>query len=127
MMNIMKAGASLLMLVGVSLPTVAASVGELSGRALVSQGKSGYQVDLQLPSGVNDLVPALSVQYQQGSANGPLGLGMTLNGLSSITRCSRNEQDDGINSGMRFDDTDVYCLDGQRLFLVSGSEGQGGE
>ncbi|MGI9874647.1 RHS repeat-associated core domain-containing protein [Vibrio chagasii] len=126
MMNIMKAGASLLMLVGVSLPTVAASVGELSGRALVSQGKSGYQVDLQLPSGVNDLVPALSVQYQQGSANGPLGLGMTLNGLSSITRCSRNEQDDGINSGMRFDDTDVYCLDGQRLFLVSGSEGQGG-
>ncbi|WP_241907720.1 SpvB/TcaC N-terminal domain-containing protein, partial [Vibrio splendidus] len=119
MMNIIKAGASLLMLVGVSLPTVAASVGELSGRALVSQGKSGYQVDLQLPSGVNDLVPALSVQYQQGSANGPLGLGITLNGLSSITRCSRNEQDDGINSGVRFDDTDVYCLDGQRLFLGS--------
>ncbi|CDT87032.1 Rhs family protein-like protein [Vibrio coralliirubri] len=125
-MSVMKVSAALLMLVGVSLPTVAASVGELSGRALVSQGKSGYQVDLQLPSGVNDLVPALSVQYQQGSANGPLGLGMTLNGLSSITRCSRNEQDDGINSGIRFDDTDVYCLDGQRLFLVSGSEGQGG-
>lgn len=68
MMNIIKAGASILMLVGVSLPTVAASVGELSGRAMVSQGKSGYQVDLQLPSGVNDLVPALSVQYQQGTA-----------------------------------------------------------
>ena len=49
-MSVMKVSAALLMLVGVSLPTVAASVGELSGRALVSQGKSGYQVDLQLPS-----------------------------------------------------------------------------
>ncbi|TMX33218.1 RHS repeat-associated core domain-containing protein [Vibrio sp. Hep-1b-8] len=109
-----------------SLPSLSSSVGELSGSAFVSQGKSGYQVDLQLPSGVNELVPSLSVSYQQGSGNGPLGLGVSLDGLSSITRCSRNEQDDDVNSGLRFDDTDVYCLDGKRLFLVSGQLGKNG-
>ncbi len=109
-----------------SLPSFSSSVGELSGSAFVSQGKSGYQVDLQLPGGINELVPSLSVSYQQGSGNGPLGLGVSLDGLSSITRCSRNEQDDGANSGLRFDDTDVYCLDGKRLFLVSGQLGQNG-
>ncbi len=109
-----------------SFSAMAASVGELSGHASVSQGQSGYQIDFQLPQGVNELVPSLSLHYRQGSGNGPLGVGITLGGLSGITRCTRTELDDGVRSGLRFDSSDVYCLDGKRLFLISGKLGHGG-
>ncbi|WCE28352.1 hypothetical protein [Vibrio sp. SCSIO 43137] len=74
--RILVSGVSLLMLSNVSFSAMSESVGELTGNAFVSQGKSGYRIDLQLPAGVNDLTPALSIRYQQGSQNGPLGLGV---------------------------------------------------
>ncbi|MGF1767323.1 type IV secretion protein Rhs [Enterovibrio makurazakiensis] len=106
--------------------TQASQVGELSGSPSVVQGKANYRIDMQLPPGVNDLVPNLSIDYRQGAGNGALGLGVSLSGLSTITRCTETLRDDGNQGGISFDHSDAFCLDGQRLQLVSGKHGIGG-
>lgn len=105
---------------------LADAVGELTGEASATQGRAGYQMHFPVPEGVNDVTPHLGLRYTQGSGNGPLGLGVQLTGLSSISRCVQNQIDDGQQGGVHLDNSDVYCLDGERLFLTSGKLGRAG-
>jgi len=70
--------------------------------------------------------PELQLAYSSGSGNGPLGVGWSLRGLSSVGRCKRTLAQDGAAAAVKLVTNDAYCLDGQRLVPVSGANGNDG-
>lgn len=70
--------------------------------------------------------PKLELIYNSQAGNGLLGMGWSLSGLSAITRCPQTRAQDGEMRGVNFDLNDRFCLDGQRLILVSGTYGTAG-
>lgn len=108
----------------VAPPRPAAEVGRTSASfAVTDDGIATYSIPIAVPPGRNAIEPALALQYASGQSNGPLGVGWSLSGLSSIARCSRTAAFDGERAGIQFDDTDALCLDGRRLVLVDGTDG----
>jgi hypothetical protein len=86
-------------------------------------GAVSYRVPLVIPP---DSPPLHLELGYSGRGAGSMGLGWGLRGLSAVTRCPRTIAQDGVRGAVRFDDNDRYCLDGQRLILVSGTYGQDG-
>lgn len=110
----------------VSLPA-AVEAGHTPGSLQVtSTGAAGYSLPLWTPPGVGEVDLRLSLQYNSRGANGVLGQGWSLAGLSVIHTCNRTLAQDGA-PGPAFDGrTSRLCLDGQQLKLVSGSYGATG-
>ena len=81
-----------------------------------------YKIDLIVPPGTAGMAPKLSLVYNHGG-NGLLGMGWSLSGLSSITRCPATLAKDGFVDGVDFDEKDRFCLDGQKLLAVKGDYG----
>jgi RHS repeat-associated protein len=86
-------------------------------------GAAQYTVPLWTPPGRGDLQPDLSLTYDSRSGNGPLGVGWSLQGLSTVAPCPRTVAQDGAPGGVRHDSTDVYCMGGSRLRPVAGNTG----
>ncbi|MDP3461686.1 MAG: FG-GAP-like repeat-containing protein [Bacteroidales bacterium] len=82
-----------------------------SGSALVS-------VPLPSPPGVGGMTPQLALVYSSQAGNGPFGYGWSLSGLSGISRTGKTIYHDGFTEGIKFEGTDRYALDGQRLMPV---------
>ena len=108
------------------------AVGAIAGTASVnSTGAAIYTIPITLPPGTNGMQPSLALVYNSQSGNGWAGYGWTLTGLSAITRCASNPEDDGAAKGNKYNIpvqysttssySDDFCLDGQKLMLVSGS------
>mgnify|MGYP001300114037 FL=1 len=82
-------------------------------------GAATYSVSLY--TGTAGLVPALSLVYNSRGANGPMGPGWSLGGLSAISRCKKaTEYGDGAGPfpSVNFDGVaadQAYCIDGARL------------
>ncbi|OOG38000.1 hypothetical protein B0B52_17000 [Polaromonas sp. A23] len=89
-------------------------------------GAATYSIPIQVPPGVAGMQPRLSLEYNSQGGNGLLGMGWNLSGLSVITRCPRTMAQDGVRGGVNYDMNDRYCLDGQRLILMSGTYGSDG-
>ncbi|WP_201339685.1 SpvB/TcaC N-terminal domain-containing protein [Isorropodon fossajaponicum symbiont] len=115
-----KLPALLLLLLGFNVQ--AELISNLEGKLSVNQGLLSYSVPLALPAGINKLTPNLSINYIQGGNNSELGLGFSLSGLSTTSRCSKSDKVDDINHGVLLDSNDAYCLDGQRLINVANNE-----
>lgn len=105
-------------------------VGSLGGGVSVdNKGAANYAIPLVVPPGRGGLEPKLSLNYNSGGGNGPLGLGFSLStGFpQSITRGRTILARDGIVRGVTFTSNDKFYLDGKRLIWVGGSpEGQPG-
>lgn len=99
-------------------------VGALAGEADVSGGAATYTVPIQLPPGRNGMQPQVSLSYSSRGGNGAAGLGWSLNAGSSIARCAKSAEQDGISRGVSMNFDDRLCLDGQRLVGVAGTYGQ---
>lgn len=104
--------------------------GTLPGEVTVgSDGGSAYAIPIQLPPGILDMVPALSLAYSSNSPSTIAGLGWSLNGVSRIDRCGKIMATDGKTETVRFSGTsaattlksDRLCLDGARLVIVNDS------
>src|SRR5690606_39189183 len=78
-------------------------------------GSASYTIPIQVVPGTAGLEPKLSLQYDSRSGNGLLGVGWSLSGLPSISRCGRTIAQDGQTGGVSYDANDRFCLDGQRL------------
>jgi N-formylglutamate amidohydrolase len=90
-------------------------------------GAANYRIPIQVPPGVAGMAPKLELVYSSQGGNGILGLGWGISGLSTISRCARTKAQDGVVGGsVNFDANDRFCLDGQRLVLVSGTYGAAG-
>ncbi len=89
-------------------------------------GAATYRIPLWTPPGIGAVDLDLALVYASRAGNGPVGMGWSLAGLSSITRCNRTLAQDGAAGGVTNTTADRYCLDGQPLKLVSGSPGAAG-
>jgi len=103
-------------------------VGTTKGEFSVNQGTANYSLKIDVPPGVAGMEPKLSLNYSSGSGNGYMGVGWSIGGVSAITRCSQSRAVDGDNHkfGVTYNRNDRFCLDGQRLILVSGAYGTDG-
>ena len=103
------------------------AVGKIPGKFSVTpSGQTSYDVPIVMPPGVAGMQPELSISYSSQGSNGVLGLGWGLNGLTAIHRCAKNIVQDGIVGSINIDSNDRFCLDGERLVLISGSYGANG-
>jgi hypothetical protein len=57
---------------------------------------------------------------------GIAGLGWSLSGISSITRCASQKIFDGVAKVIDWTDSDSWCMDGKKLLIVSGTAGSEG-
>lgn len=101
-------------------------VSNLTGTLAVDNGSLNYNVPLNLPKGVGGVKPSTSLNYSSSGGNGYLGQGWSITGLSAISRCGSNKVDDGVIRGVKYDDNDNVCLDGQRLIDISGTKWHSG-
>lgn len=102
-------------------------IGGLFGESEVtSEGAFAYTLQLDVPDGRLGMRPTLSLSYNSRASDGPLGPGWSVAGLSTITRCGRTIATDGVTDGVDFSSHDRFCLDGQRLVVVSGNYGAPG-
>lgn len=94
-------------------------VGVTSGNFEVSlQGSANYTIPIKHTPGTAGMTPQLSLVYSSQVGPGPVGMGWSLAGLSSITRGPKNKIDDGEILGVNFTDEDALYLDGQRLVPI---------
>jgi len=91
-----------------------------------SGGGVNYRIPVPVPPGTAGMQPELQIAYTGGNSTGLAGIGWTLSGLQSIGRCPRTMGQDGVRGAVKFDDNDRYCLNGEKLMLVSGTYGQPG-
>jgi len=99
------------------------AVGGLAGTLSISQsGSPRYVIPLNVPEGPGGLRPDLGLVYNGSNRNGLLGVGWTLSGMSSITRCSQSlgfGYSKGLAVGLTNEDR--LCFNGKRLQKSSGS------
>lgn len=93
--------------------------------AVNERGAATYTIPINVPPGVAGVEPKLALVYNSQRGNGLLGIGWTLSGLSAITRCPQTPAQDPVQvaGAVKFDTVDRFCLDGQRLLVVSGTYG----
>ncbi|MGB0372858.1 MAG: FG-GAP-like repeat-containing protein, partial [Opitutales bacterium] len=91
----------------------------LSGQMGVSpNGAATYSLPIELPPGINNLSPQLSLNYSSQAGDGYVGLGWSLSGLSAVSRGGQTRINDGQFRPVSFTDDDPLYLDGQRLIEI---------
>lgn len=112
----------------VSAACAHADLFQLSGNFAVSPtGAAGYTIPIAVPPGTAGMAPSLSLKYSSQAGNGMIGLGWSLDGISSITRCPQTLAQDKDANGhpvfgtVDYTASDRFCLDGQRLILLPGT------
>lgn len=110
-----------------SPPSPPSAVGALPATANVTEkGAATYTIPIDVPAGTAGLTPSLALTYSSNSGNGLVGVGWSVTGLGTITRCPKTLAQDGVVQGVQLTTGDEYCLNGNRLRRVTGSQGQAG-
>ncbi|XXX75808.1 RHS repeat-associated core domain-containing protein [Sorangium sp. So ce134] len=78
-----------------------------------SDGAATYSIPIQVIPGRAGMQPELGILYHSDRGNGLLGVGFSLQGLSSIARCGRTYADDDTLHGVTLTPDDRFCLDGR--------------
>jgi hypothetical protein len=101
-------------------------VGSLESTFSVSSsGSATLSIPIDLPAGIKDIRPNLSLTYTSQGGKGLLGLGWQISGLSVITRAGTDYYHDGFPSEVDFTN-DKFLLDGNRLCAINGQYGASG-
>jgi hypothetical protein len=99
---------------------------QLSGSFTVTPtGAAAYTIPIDVPPGTAGMSPSISLNYTSQGGNGIVGVGWTLGGLPSITRCPTTMATEGIAGAVTYTSTDRFCLEGQKLIGISGNYGAG--
>jgi RHS repeat-associated protein len=83
-----------------------------------ANGIALYTIPIEVPPGRLNLQPGITLSYSSTKVDGPLGIGWSLTGLSTISRCRSVVGREGAARAVRFDSEDRFCLDGQPLIQV---------
>lgn len=101
-------------------------VGYIAATSSVSPtGEYRISVPLDVPPGRAGMAPTISLQYGSNSGNGIAGVGWSLSATSLIQRCQSTLATEGVADGVDFDH-DSLCLDGAKLIVVPGADGEVG-
>lgn len=101
--------------------------GALPGDFSVSaNGDAQYNIPIDVPPGIKHVEPHLSLTYSSNQGDGRVGVGWSLEGLTSIFRCKAVPAFDGYFGSINYNVYDRFCLDGQRLINISGQNGYPG-
>ncbi len=102
-------------------------VGAIQGQFRVDEvGAATYTIPLAVPEGVAGVSPELSINYSSQNGSGLVGYGGNISGLGVIARCRQTLLQDGVAKPITWGAEDRFCLNGQRLMLVSGVYGAAG-
>ena len=86
-----------------------------------------YTIPIEVPAGVNGMQPNVSLVYNSQAGISNFGWGWNLSALSMITRTGRSNYYNDVNSPVSYTNSlDAFVLDGQRLFVTSGTNGANG-
>ncbi|OJW78508.1 MAG: hypothetical protein BGO69_00545 [Bacteroidetes bacterium 46-16] len=80
-------------------------------------GAFTFDVPIEIPPGIKNIMPNLSISYNSQGTSGMLGIGWTISGLSSITRTTSTIDHNKYVGPVDFSWHDMFILDGQRLFV----------
>jgi len=122
-------GAALLCVIAAVIPfsaVLAASMSSPVNLRVNELGAATFSVPMRVPPGTAGLAPTVAITYNSRDGNGLVGFGAGLSATSVITRCPRTGAQDGVFGSLNYDGNDRFCLDGQRLFAVSGAYGATG-
>lgn len=81
-------------------------------------GAKTYDIPIDIPRGMRNFQPKLSLAYNSQGGNSVAGMGWSIGGLSSITRGCRNLYYDNKPDGVAMDCSDALYLDGVRLIRI---------
>jgi len=95
------------------------AVGKTPGNLVVG-GSAGYSIPIEVPAGTNGMQPSISLNYTSSFADGIMGIGWNIGGLSSISRINNTIYNDGKSDAVRGTLADKYALDGKRLVIDNG-------
>ena len=101
-------------------------VGLSSGSFRVDEsGAATYSIPFSMAPGRAGVAPVVGLSYSSNNTfGGVVGVGWSISGLSSISRCPQTPiHDDGNIRNVRYDAEDKFCIDGQRLLLYTGTYG----
>lgn len=102
-------------------------VGSVNGDFRVDEsGAASYTIPIAAPEGVAGVKPTIAIAYNSQSGNGLVGFGANIIGLSEISRCRQTLIQDGAAKPLTWTSEDRFCLNSQRLMLVSGTYGAPG-
>src|SRR5512138_2493929 len=119
--------ALLLALCSIAAQPVSADHGRTTGSLAVSpSGSATYSLPIWTPPGPNGVQPSISVNYNSQGGKGLLGVGWNLAAGGSIERCNRTKHQDGDAGAIALTSSDRFCLNGNRLRLISGTYGVAG-
>jgi RHS repeat-associated protein len=94
-------------------------VGTTSGNPSVDQiGGFNYSIPILCSPGTQGIAPGIAISFNSNSGSSWLGAGMSLSGISAITRTGKSVFYDDKNSGINFSGYE-YALNGSRLLFVS--------
>jgi RHS repeat-associated protein len=87
--------------------------------AITPAGTASYTIPIWAPPGPRGVQPQMALVYDSGGGGGSVGVGWSLAGLSSISRCNRTYAQDSSPAAVTLTYADAFCLDGKRLRLTS--------
>lgn len=114
--------------IGLLVPLLAhANVGRTPATFHVNRdGAATYDIPIWVPPGPKGLEPHVALTYDSQSGSGDMGIGWSLAGISSISRCNRTTAQNGTPAPVALTTSDAFCLDGAQLELTGGSYGAAG-
>ena len=89
-------------------------------------GAATWSLAFDAPQGVGGLTPQVGLSYSSQAGNGNAGWGVSITGISCITRGMKTLYHDSAVRDIKNDAHDALFLDGRHLLLSSGTEGTAG-
>jgi RHS repeat-associated protein len=90
-------------------------------------GGSTYSIPIFVLPGTNGMQPNVNLVYNSQGGDGVAGWGWNLSCMSVISRDGKNNYYNGIATPVKYTNTnDAFVLDGQRMFVTSGTNGANG-
>jgi RHS repeat-associated protein len=98
-------------------------VGLTEGEFRVDEsGAATYILPIATPAGRAGVTPSVALSYSSNNmAEGPVGVGWSISGMSSISRCPPTPIHDNKIQAVQYTNQDKLCMGGTRLILISGS------
>jgi len=107
--------------------TATQTAGTLAGGFEVSpSGAAGYSIAIEVPPGINQVQPSLTMVYSSQMPDGKLGYGWDLQGIPTISRVGKIRAIDGTNGTVNYDANDRFALNGIQLINTQGNYGANG-